>query len=278
MVARARTKDKSVGVTGHVTITFNGSNAGSQTILPSSVDPWVRDVCSDYLNEYDEENPLLISHYDKSGLGLINGSAGTNGAGWYIKVVNTLPTFQRGLMSHLDQTMISDGALATEVLARSNPSKPLVSLPNFIHELKDLPGMIRDIGRIKIQLANLKNGKAGPNASARNTANHYLAAQMGWVPLISDLRKMMRFQASVDKKINELDRLFNKNEGLHRTVGRANPAKGRKAQWRYVTELQDSVILESSWNGPVGLITARRHKITISEKWGSVRWKATKTP
>lgn len=139
--------------------------------------------------------------------------------------------------------------------------------------------MLRDIGKLKFLLSDLKKlGQDFRPRNAREFANHQLAVQMGWQPLISDIRKMMDFHSKVDKRILALDALLN-NGGLHRTVGKGRPAsKTRKAitpMWSDVVTTQNTLTIES---GLGLLIQVRADKITRTEKWGSVRWIPTNPP
>lgn len=96
------------------------------------------------------------------------------------------PTAHWGLLSAADLN-----EYAWRILAETNPSVPHVSVPTFIGELKDLPGLIRGWG------GGLLKTAARANLSWR------------WAlrPLISDLRKLWNFQQAVDKRLTDLLRL-----------------------------------------------------------------------
>jgi len=156
-------------------------------------------------------------------------------------------------------------------------------VPNFIFELKDLPGMLEDIGRLKLlrQLSrksfNLEVASRAGNA--KSLANVYLSYQMGWKPLISDLRKMIQLQDAVKNRIQDLDTLFNKNGGLHRTVGKKRAARpstsnspARAASpglWSEVSSVSGSKLLDTALGF---LLSVHYDRITTTEMWGSVRW------
>lgn len=102
--------------------------------------------------------------------------------------------------------------VATEVLKATNPSRPSVNLPVSIAELKDLPSMLRGRG-----VSILKDWKRRlKSSSAKDKARLHLEFQFGWAPIIDDLRKLIEFQKSVDKRIKELEKL--KEKGLRRKI------------------------------------------------------------
>jgi hypothetical protein len=176
----------------------------------------------------------------------------------------------------------SDGVVATRTKALSNPSRAYVSIPNFLFELKDLPGMIRDIGKLKLigrRARSLPHWQRGKPLTAKDAANLQLSYQMGWQPLISDLRRMLDFQQKVDRRINDLENLFVRNRGLRRVVGkeRAESARRRGApgMWKSTVNTSSTSTVESN----LGIIlSCRVEKTTSMEKWGSVRWTSTALP
>jgi len=246
--------------------------------------PYSSHTCVDDTG-FGVDHALTITHVDKSGLVPITGDF-TSGL-WRYKYTNWYADYHRSIaLSHLSLSPPSDGSLATTVRARSNPSKPYISVPNFLYELKDLPGMIRDIGYLKLAAQRLLSKehlrRLQLDKSARGLANQQLSVQMGWQPLISDLAKLVDFQARVDRKVVELDTLFNKNGGLHRTVGR-NPDAYRKPGSRQRASLWSNSATSTSGtitiDSAIGqLIQAVAFTHSSAESWGSIRWNATSLP
>jgi len=156
---------------------------------------------------------------------------------------------------------------ALAVLAGTNPSRPIVDVPVFAAELKDLPGMLKSAGnRIKRATSFAKRKKSGfPEYSTIDAANDSLALQFGWAPFLADLLKMLGFVKATENRINELDRLYG-NSGLKRNYG--------------VTTLNQSKGKRSHYCGPLYSAYA---SCTVSyeqfyKSWGSVKWRPTSKP
>jgi hypothetical protein len=153
--------------------------------------------------------------------------------------------------------------IATECLARTNPSRPIVSIPNFLYELKDLPGMLHDIGRLKQNLTRAIKQRD----LKRYAANQYLAGVMGWSPLIDDLQKMLSFQDHVDKRVRELTRLYQKG-GMKRTY--RNKTDSASAQTNTLNRNIDS-------RGSASVL-CNISCVRERQSWSSVRWIPTSLP
>jgi hypothetical protein len=93
--------------------------------------------------------------------------------------------------------------LAWQVLSQTNPSKPDVSLPTAIAELKDLPGWLKD-------LPNLVK-RNGDDLLAKVASGHL---SWRWVikPMMSDINKLLQFEELVNKRAQTLKRLADGKE------------------------------------------------------------------
>jgi len=223
--------------------------------------PYEFSQCTDEVNRYDKDNDLDITFTGRQ-IELATGHTMVGGDdirfnNRYLSGFHRVGTHNSGMT--LLVPSISSVALTT--LARSNPTRPQVSVPNFIYELKDLPGMIRDIGNLKRQLQNTRK-KGIQQVTAKNSASHLLSYQMGWAPLIGDLRKLLDFQAHVDKSMRNLQGLYN-NGGLQRRV--------RLPEWKATThEVRfSSLFMESGIHTG---IRCRSEAVSTIERWGTVRW------
>lgn len=94
----------------------------------------------------------------------------------------------------------TNGAAAANAAKRTSPSRPVVDLPAFVGELRELPRLVQLQGRNLLEIG----------ASAN------LGYQFGWKPLISDLTDMLNITKAIQKRAKELNRLYDR--GLRRTV------------------------------------------------------------
>ncbi len=95
------------------------------------------------------DHTLTIERYDRRGIQLLDGEIFT-GPTTYSRFKRWPADAQTGIFGHLATSIPSVGEVATAVLARSNPSRADISVPNFLYELKDLPGMLKEIGALKL--------------------------------------------------------------------------------------------------------------------------------
>jgi hypothetical protein len=182
----------------------------------------------------------------------------TNGTPSYRKYSNwTSPAIVSLSGGHAPLSLNSESADAVTLLARTNPGRPVINIFNFLYELKDLPGMLRDIGHFKLGLKAVR--------TPRDVANHYLSLQMGWKPLFSDLRRMLDFSASVDRKVGELNRLYSKG-GLKRRLQLGS----------YTNVDQRNNVGIASGTGD--LVLSNQTTFTTAQRWGTVRWLPTSMP
>lgn len=102
-------------------------------------------------------------------------------------------------LNHLDIPGIpSNGELAAELVAKTNPSRPVVDIPIYILELRDLPGLVQRAGRTLLQ-----------RISRDNLKYHFAIA-----PLVNDLKTMLTFHDAVEKRFVEMRKL--RESGIRR--------------------------------------------------------------
>lgn len=148
-------------------------------------------------------------------------------------------------------------------LAITNPANPIINIPNFIWELRDIPDLIRN--GYKAARAIKKAGGSIPK-HLRNLTDPKAAAavHIGWEfgvrPLWEDLLKISRLQSSIEKRRKMFERL--ERRGL-----------------RCKVELDDWSDTSVSANYPIHSVRqVLRVDIYVSRKvtrWGSVRWNLT---
>lgn len=212
-------------------------------------------TCVDTLGR-STPHDLSISKYDT----LVQGLSGTYdyNSSRYILCNNFVPSLlQSDLRAHFCPNIPYDSF--TNIVARTNPSRPTASLPTFIGELKDLPDMIRHVGRTV-----LTAGRKG-SLSPGKLAGHYLFWEFGMAPMISDIRKLTDFQNNVARRSKELDSLY-RHGGLRRKI---------RGQESSVSQSGTSSPAESS----IGLSCGFRYTALSKRKtWYTIRWLPTAPP
>jgi hypothetical protein len=150
---------------------------------------------------------------------------------------------------------------ATKALAKTNPNRPEVDVPVFLFELADFPKMIKELGDHLIKTALQKKRVPSIRDTAHSIASTNLSVQFGWLPLVSDIAKLLDFQKLFDRRVLELRRLYSSG-GLRRRVN----------IW------QDNMILQGS--GPLQTsnftASARYYIYASGECWATTRWRPDK--
>jgi hypothetical protein len=146
----------------------------------------------------------------------------------------------------------------TKVLANTNPNRRTVDMPVFLFELADLPKMLKSVGEDLLQLAFRKKRPPHIDDIVTYSAGKNLEVQFGWLPLISDLGKMLDFQNIVDKRVKELKRLSS-SRGLRR----------RFTVWEDNLEYHGTTTLQSSNFSAWATYNIRNH----AKQWATLRWR-----
>lgn len=154
----------------------------------------------------------------------------------------------------------SDNVALSMGLSRSNPNKPVVDLPVFLFELKDIPEMLRDWGHELLRKAP-KSGGRNLAKIPRSAAKRYVEYQFGIAPFISDIGRMLDFQSQVDKKMKRLESLSSGHSSSRVSVW--SDTVSSEVYEDYVT----SAYQESR--------RVFNRLETVREKWTSTTWKAT---
>ncbi|DAD50251.1 maturation protein, partial [ssRNA phage Gerhypos.2_11] len=169
-----------------------------------------------------------------------------------------------------DNALNHPRASFTNLLAATNPTRPDTLLPAFWVELKDIPDMLRQIGRFAKQIYFLSRGVGAnqllrlvrPDHHAKDIAAMNLAIQFGWRPFVQDLWSIVTLHDSVERRRKELKRLYEGPGLLRRLVWDdyiLPPVKGSRVV-----------------NSDVGSFYSTKYTSFDSVKaWGTVRWKPT---
>lgn len=148
----------------------------------------------------------------------------------------------------------------TQLLARTNPSRPVVDLPVAIYELRELPGLIKD------SMHFLREG--WKSLSRKEKANQYLAYQYGWRPLVKDLSRLLDFH----------DHFHKRSEMIHAIFEGGGVKRRRTLQEDMSLGPTDTVTISSVTGSST--INVRRQTLTRRRIWATTRWvpDSTKLP
>jgi hypothetical protein len=153
----------------------------------------------------------------------------------------------------------TDNYLATEVIARTNPSRSSTEALEYLGELDSLGSQAER--NMAERINRLKRATRGVNwKTLRGAARANLMYQFGIAPLISDIEVLMGFQQLVDKRVEEIERL--RTRGLRRTIPLWNESE---------TQTIRNQIIHS--NGVS--LRADLTKTTTVQIRGHIRWRAT---
>jgi hypothetical protein len=255
--SRTRTRDIREGDTSYFGDGWNGASHFYQSAAVGS------QTTSDYVGNPLGMNPLDITTIRNSPC-VINGTNGKTGISK--REFNSLPcTYFNTIEGHLPQsTPFRD---ATEALASVNPGNSAVSLPNFLFELKDVPGMLRHAAsRARLlHMAYLKHAGRSPTHrrikafayGKGELGEDYLNYVFGWQPFFSDLSSILDTSQFLENRAKKYSKVRN---GLLKTTG----SLGQSTEsYIYDRVLQSLAITVS------GQITAN----TTRERWFSARWR-----
>jgi len=164
----------------------------------------------------------------------------------------------RGIDGHVDSGWPSIDDAATMIRARTNVSRPVVSVPTMIAEAKDFINPIKNAG-----LVALKKKKASQvlrrKGRIKESADAFLSYKFAIEPTIRDLATLLNLQDSINQRIGELDRLHS-NGGLKR----------RMTVFTGVGVAHSSIAIESV----LGIVFSNRiDRATDAHTWATINWK-----
>lgn len=225
--------------------------------VPSTVTYSRTCTCSDYHGRPVSPSPLNISNADS--VMRINGHM-DYGYAWStvgngVTYTNRPLAFWDGIKLNTDPLSAPDGWYL-DLVARTNPSRPVLCPPSLIQDLLDLPKMLR----------NLKQLMRTPQAVAtpKGVANAYLETMFGWMPFVEDIKILLDLQRHVIKRSHELSRLYS-NSGLRRKVQLGESHEVEPGSYTLGSYGTSSMVIPVS--------------VSVDKKmWATIRWKPTTPP
>jgi hypothetical protein len=247
-----RSRSRSVTISGSTTIygTPNWTGAGAITNISA-----IRNqACTDYRGR-----PISPSDFV---------SDQRNGAPtWSGRIKNAVSsrTFDNyplvsgnGGLSDVDvQPLPAPKGWQLSAVARSNPSRPVVTPPEMIQNIVELPRLLRDTYRVLTDPRSVH--------SAKGVANAYLGFKFGWAPMLKDLEDIMDLGKHVERRNRELNSLYS-GKGLRRRLTFGSDTK--------VSDFYVDVAL----SGAGTYVRLFHSQICEKKSWATVRWKPLKPP
>lgn len=220
-----------------------------------------RSICFDSSGSPVVDSSLGIHSSDFSKLGTVHGVYAGGNPTWSGVAVDYYPQYIRYAgETHLSlPDMPSAAGSIADLLARTSPSRPEYAPLTLLQDLVDVPKMLQEAGNF------FKRGRGGKfrAPSLKENASAYLGVLFGWAPLVEDITKVLEVHEHIDKRVQELRRLYSE--------------KGLKRRIRLGTWGNAAVSFPVMESYPVLFISTALSTQTRAERWGTVRWRPANT-
>lgn len=250
MVRVVRIRERSFTITGKRSAWSNvdDHNAPATTVTYNSESHSSR--CTDRVGSPVTDGPFTSTQ--RKGAMSFNGMVRTLGGQKYV-----FETYPAHSQIPATQQLSAPNGWQLDLVAGTNPSRPVINPVEMAQNLVQLPKLLRDTFRF---LSNPKKALS----TTKSVANNYLAFQFGWKPFIEDLTKLLDVQSYIIKRNKELNQLYS-GKGLKRRLrfGSDTNAVQTSQPLSFVTPAQ--IVF------PVTVTTVR-------ESWGTIRWYPTAPP
>ena len=264
---------------------------GNATEVQTVSYPLLVESMDDVTGQFDFTNPLTL-HQDDWVVGWVDGDGGP---WWDFSHYLNYQSFG-AIPPGLDDQ--SDDVYGTIALGRANPSAPTVSVWNFLYELKDIPHMVKTVGKYM--------RKYGPNPKlnwprtmssdvGKELGDIYLNWTFGWDLYLKDIWALLDFVGAVKQRQSDLEDL--RRGSLKKSV-RISSSQTTDVRSFYVGPLYQSTLkieINTIWQRDVWArvrykptqatfkfigqdyeATARRlafgHDISVSSIWNAIPW------
>lgn len=101
----------------------------------------------------------------------------------------------------------NDAFLKTKALSNMNPNKPVVSILPFLAEFRDIPNLVRNLGRLMIRKGS--KSKKIRDSRPSDIPDAWLSWSFGWQPLINDAMALFDMTARIEERKSYLRNLAN---------------------------------------------------------------------
>lgn len=243
-VVRTRTSDATI-YRGFVRTKVPGFDWGSWTSLGSN--PLTNSI-TDSVGRPTTDSPMSSTQF--RGALDFHGVVTSHFGGGYQR------EFAQGQVVPVAPAGISTGTIAApdgwylDLRAGTNPSRPVVTIPELVENLVQLPRQLQQLGSL------LRSPRT--EIQPRNAAGQYLGVQFGWVPMIGDLNKLLDLGTYVAKRLRELDQLA--QGGIRRRLKFANDTQSGTNFWRFALD------------GPSNFMDLHYELVVKRATWGTIRW------
>jgi hypothetical protein len=143
-----------------------------------------------------------------------------------------------------------------DLVAGTNPSRPIIGIPIWAQNLAQLPKMIKSLGDLIRSPGNVLKPKG--------FAGEYLGVQFGWLPLIEDLTKLLAFQDYVLKRNKELNELYS--------------GKGLRRRLKFSDDTTSTAVSANTATYANAIVTATSSVTVKRRMWGTIHWYPTTPP
>lgn len=199
--------------------------------------------------------PSPLNSTQRKGILRLNGSVWCPAAQLYYEFLDVPFQHGTGEVENTNPLPVPNGWVL-DLVAGTNPSRPVVMPPTMIQDLITLPGLIRETGKLLSKPRKLW--------SPREAANGYLAAKFGWWPMIDDLLKLLDLQKHILKRNAELKKLYS-GKGLRRRLKFNTDTKTYK-QAHLIGLYQSATV-----TCPISVTV-------VKSQWATIHWKPTAPP
>lgn len=248
-----RTRSRSFTVSGSVALYPSPNYTGTPSYTPGTITR--SSSCSDYRGRPITDSPF--TSYQRSGAVIWNGKA-RNGVSSRIFLKFPQSGGGTGEPDALAyNTLPPPNGWYLTAIARSNPSRPVVTPPELLQDFVEIPRQLRDVWKA------LRHPKS--IVTPKGLANNYLGIKFGWLPLLEDVENLLNLQALVTKRSQELAQLYS-GRGLRRRIKFGEDTKSF------------STYNDIAMSGVNSFVRLRHDQLITKKSWATIRWKPTEIP